>query len=89
LHLLYTQSYWEDLCENILQRKIHHGPTKGGTSEQDKFTDWYEKTKELYQETFKVVAPTDIWPSSEVRFFEIEFQRVNLKHNWIIKKLFS
>ncbi|MFM9988013.1 glycine-rich domain-containing protein [Flavobacterium sp.] len=88
LHLLYTQSYWEDLCENVLKRKIHHGPTKGGDNEKDKFTDWYEKTKALYLETFKAVAPKDIWPTSEIRFSEIEFQRVNVKRNWIIKKLF-
>lgn len=88
LHLLYTQSYWEDFCENLLNRKIHHGPTKGGAKENEKFTNWYEKTKNLYLETFKKQPPTDIWPTSEIRFSEIEFERVNLKRNWIIKKPF-
>lgn len=88
LHLLYTQSYWDDFCENTVKRKIHHGPTKGGTTEKEKFTNWYEKTKALYLETFKTEAPKDIWPSSEIRFSEIEFQRVNIKRNWIIKKPF-
>ena len=88
LHLLYTQSYWEDFCEKIVKRKIHHGPTKGGENEKNKFTDWYEKTKQLYVDTFNTPIPSDIWPTSEIRFSEIEFERVNLKRNWIIKKPF-
>lgn len=88
LHLLYTQSYWEDFCEKIIKKKIHHGPTKGGTTEIAKYTNWYEKTKELYVATFKTEAPKDIWPTSEIRFSEIEFERVNRKRNWIIKKPF-
>ncbi|MEM0576876.1 glycine-rich domain-containing protein [Flavobacterium polysaccharolyticum] len=89
LHLLYTQSYWEDFCEKIIKRKIHHGPTKGGATEKAKYTNWYEKTKELYLVTFKIQAPMDIWPTSEIRFSEIEFERVNVKRNWIIKKPFK
>ena len=30
LHLTYTESYWQDLCDNVLGRPIHHGPSKGG-----------------------------------------------------------
>jgi len=89
LHLLYTQSYWEDFCKNILKRKIHHGPTKGGETEKTKYTNWYEKTKELYVKTFGNEAPKDIWPASKIRFSEDEFRRVNLKENWIIKKPFK
>ena len=88
LHLLYTQSYWEDFCENIIKRKIHHGPTRGGGAEKTKYTNWYEKTKELYFDVFNTETPKDIWPSSEIRFTEINFKRVNLKRNWIIKKPF-
>lgn len=57
LHLLQTQSYWENFCEKIIKRKIHHGPTKGGATEKAKYTNWYEKTKELYLVTFKIQAP--------------------------------
>jgi len=86
LHLLYTQSYWEDFCKDTINRQIHHGPTKGGKEENTKFTDWYEKTKELYLETFGYNAPADIWPSSKIRFSEINFQRVNIDKYWLIKK---
>jgi hypothetical protein len=88
LHLLYTQSYWDDFCGTIIKRKIHHGPTKGGTVEKTKYFNWYEKTKELYASTFQSQTPKDIWPSSEIRFSDVAFERVNLKKNWIIKKPF-
>lgn len=86
LHLLYTQSYWNDFCRDTLGRQVHHGPTKGGQEENSKFTDWYEKTKQFYRSTFGVQPPTEIWPPSDVRFSDVNFQRVNLDRNWIIKK---
>ncbi len=44
LHLLYTRSYYEDLCQNIAGFLIHHQPTAGGAVEGHKFRDWYQKT---------------------------------------------
>lgn len=87
LHLLYTKSYWTEFCQNTLGREIHHGPTKGGKGEKEKFDDWYSKTIELYLKTFNRQAPIDIWPSSKVRFGELNFRRVNLHRNWIFPKL--
>jgi hypothetical protein len=89
LHLLYTYSYWIEFCQNTLGKQIHHGPTKGGKHEQEKFTDWYAKTKDLYKELFSTDPPEDIWPSSKIRFSEINFQRVNLDKNWVIKNIFK
>lgn len=89
LHLLYTHSYWTEMCDNLLNRKIHHGPTKGGQSEGLKFTDWYLKTMELYKIHFGEVPPADIWPPGETRFKNVNFQRVNMDVHWIIKKPFS
>ncbi|WP_298515968.1 hypothetical protein [uncultured Kordia sp.] len=86
LHLLYTRSYWTEFCQHILEREIHHGPTKGGANEKEKFNDWYEKTKELYVTIFKKNVPTDIWPSSKIRFGEKNFRRVNLHRNWVFPK---
>jgi hypothetical protein len=89
LHLLYTQSYWEDFCERTIKQKIHHGPTNGGNIEKDKYSNWYKKTKTTYFEVFKIKPPIDIWPTTEIRFSEINFERVNLNKNWIIKKPFK
>jgi hypothetical protein len=47
LHLLYTHSYWREMCGQLLNKEIHHGPTKGGQNENLKFTDWYQRTIEL------------------------------------------
>lgn len=89
LHLLYTQSYWEDFCEYTLGRKIQHGPTRGGQQERDKYTDLYELTKQNYRAYFEAEPPEDIWPSGEKRFRDINFRRVSLDSNWIIPKFFQ
>ncbi len=86
LHLLYTQSYWTDFCQNTLSRQIHHGPTKGGKDEGEKYNDLYEKTLKLYKVLFEREVPADIWPPKEIRFGDVNFQRVNLAQNWIFKK---
>lgn len=86
LHLLYTHSYWDEMCEDILHRKIHHGPTKGGEEQRDTFQDLYSKTKQRYQDVFQEKPPTDIWPSNDIRFSEINFVRANKSANWIIPK---
>lgn len=78
LHLLYTESYWTNFCQNTLERQIHHGPTKGGKSEQVKFTDLYEKTLQFYHEIFDETPPDDIWKPTHIRFGEFRFQRINL-----------
>jgi len=86
LHLLYTQSYWQDFCQETLNRSIHHGPTKGGDQEKAKYNDWYEETKKRYKEIFEIDPPEDVWPPSAIRFGELNFTRVNLHRNWIIRK---
>ena len=87
LHLLYTESYWIEMCRNTINRDIHHGPTKGGQQEKDQYKDWYSETKNLYQQIFKQQPPIDIWPPSEIRFGELIFTRINRHRNWVIPKL--
>ncbi len=83
LHLIYTRDYWDDFCEGILKRKIHHGPTKGGGKEKAKYADLYANTLKLYETTFNEQAPRDIWPSVNERFRKIVFMRVS-KHDYLI-----
>lgn len=89
LHLLYTYSYWKEMCTGILQKEIHHGPTRGGRAEAAKFIDAYTKTLALYKHYFEVDPPGDIWPAVHNRFRHTNFQRVNLATHWIIKKPFT
>lgn len=86
LHMIYTQSYWTDFCEKTMGRTVHHGPTKGGDTEKDRYRDLYQETKNFYKTVFQTDAPADIWPSSSVRFGELRFARVNLHRNWVIQK---
>lgn len=68
LHMIYTESYWTRFCGEVLPRPLHHGPTKGGQAEDDKFVDWYERTKESYRAFFGQEPPLDIWPTAQHRF---------------------
>jgi hypothetical protein len=67
LHLLYTRSYYDELCQKIAGRMIHHGPTAGGVAEGKKFFEQYQQTLQSYNDWFGV-PPMDIWPSPENRF---------------------
>jgi len=61
MHLIYTQNYWEEFCPDILKRKLHHHPSKGGFIEKDKHNNWFSDTLKNYKEIFNQDAPEDIW----------------------------
>lgn len=87
LHMVYTRSYWNDLCKNVLQQPLHHGPTKGGQEERERYEDLYARTVESYCATFGEQPPADIWPDSEERFRQsIQSVRVDKGRNWVIPK---
>lgn len=87
LHLLYTQSYWNEFCPNGLQTPLHHNPTKGGQQERGKFNDWYSGTLQSYETIFQQLPPADIWSPPHVRFGrELSFVRVNTQQHWILPK---
>ncbi len=68
LHLCYTRSYWHRLCRDLLGRELHHGPTRGGSAENLRYRECYERTLRLYMEEFGAAPPADIWPSAKLRF---------------------
>ena len=86
LHMTYTESYWTDLCKNVIGKPVHHNPTKGGESERDKFYAQYEASLRLYREMFNEEPPRDIWPPSRIRFGDVDFVRVNKRTHWLIRK---
>lgn len=87
LHMVYTRSYWDRLCREVLQRPLHHDPTRGGQAEGAKFEDWYTRTLESYQRLFGETPPRDIWPANEERFARaVQFKRVNVCESLIIPK---
>jgi hypothetical protein len=86
LHLVYTHSYWDELCQ-VLGRPLHHGPTKGGAAERVRFDEQYRHTLDSYQRWFGEEPPRDIWPPVEIRFATKQrFVRVSTATNWIIAK---
>jgi uncharacterized protein (TIGR04222 family) len=88
LHLSYTRSYWQEFCPKILQTPLHHEPSRGGSSEQLKFEDWYSRTLESYKQFFGQIPPIDIWSDPKDRFGrDLQVVRVNTQHNWIVPKL--
>jgi uncharacterized protein (TIGR04222 family) len=87
LHLIYSDDYWNTWCQQVLGFPFHHGPTRGGRSEQSKYTDWYSRTLASYQHWFGTPPPSDIWPAVEDRFAgAAAFRRVNTGEVWIIPK---
>lgn len=87
LHLVYTRSYWDHLCGEVLGFPLHHGPTVGGAAEGAKFTDWYQRTLDSYQRLFGTEPPVDIWPAPRRRFANAErFRRVNTAEQWVLPK---
>ena len=87
LHLVYSYSYWVEMCENTLGGfRLHHGPTKGGMTEKKRYDDQYSQTLEFYQNEFGYEAPRDVWPSHDVRFGKINFRRVSMHDNYVLNK---
>ncbi|MDX2042241.1 MAG: hypothetical protein SF097_13385 [Acidobacteriota bacterium] len=87
LHLAYTESYWTEMCGKLLGQPLHHGPTKGGQQEDDKYFDWYSRTLESYERIFGHEPPADIWPSPQARFDrKLRFARLNTANYWLLKK---
>lgn len=75
MHLMYTQNYWEEFCPNILQQKLHHHPSKGGTNEKEKHKNWFQDTLKNYEETFNQKPPEDIWFNKKEKNLQRKFRR--------------
>ncbi len=87
LHMLYTESYWERMCGEVLGFAFHHGPTRGGKAEGAKFNDWYVATLEAYRREFGSEPPADIWPTASQRFsMRNSYVRVNLADNIVLSR---
>ncbi|MDF2118931.1 hypothetical protein PY365_25510 [Roseiarcaceae bacterium H3SJ34-1] len=86
LHLVYTRSYWDGLCGDVLQRRLHHGPTRGGSAEGRRYRGNYRRTLESYREAFGAAPPSDIWPDVEARFAPAKLRVVDTDTVWIVRK---
>lgn len=86
-HLIYSRSYWDDLCRSTLGRPLHHDPTAGGPEESRKHWSMYRQTLVSYRRIFGEEAPADIWPPPLDRFDPHSQPRVvNARDYWILRK---
>jgi hypothetical protein len=87
LHLVYSYSYWVEMCENTLGGfRLHHGPTKGGFTEKKRYDNQYSETIEFYKNEFGYEPPKDIWPNHKIRFGKVNFRRVSMHDNYVLNK---
>jgi hypothetical protein len=77
LHLIYTDSYWNKFCAEVLGKSFHHSPSLGGKVEQLKYDRLYQETLTSYQHYFGT-PPADIW---------LDSPRQQLQQYWIIPNL--
>src|SRR5206468_10253830 len=86
-HLIYSRSYWDELCRSTLGRPLHHDPTSGGPEECRKHWTMYRRTLESYRRVFGEEAPSDIWPAALDRFDpDSQPRTVNVRDYWILRK---
>lgn len=85
LHLCYTRSYWDRLCDQTLGRPLHHEPTRGGDRERGKFADWYARTLASYRARFGE-PPADVWPAPDERFRGGIPRKVDAARHWVIER---
>lgn len=87
LHLIYTRSYWQQLCGGVLGKELHHGPTLGGNAEEEKFRDWYLATLGSYRRIFGEPPPAAIWPDHSTRFAHAGAGRwVDTARYWLLPR---
>ena len=87
LHLAYTRDYWQTFCRDVLREPLHHGPTRGGRAEADRYDDQYRQTLAAYAAAFDAPPPLDIWPPPEQRFGpDLAWRRVNVASHWVVPK---
>jgi uncharacterized protein (TIGR04222 family) len=67
LHLVHSRDYWDIWCADVLRRRLHHGPTRGGASEAARYRTQYAATMALYEQWFGP-PPEAYWPGTHTRF---------------------
>lgn len=82
-HLLFTHSYWDELCGKVLNRPLHHTLGFGGKEEALKNYHLYELTLETYRQYFGN-PPDDIWDYPPMRSKNSSYQWIDRDRYWII-----
>ena len=85
-HLTYSRHYWGEWVA-ALGKPLHHGPTKGGQSEDDRYWKNYENTLAAYAHYFQSPPPREFWPVAAERFnVRNRFVRLDTSTHIILKR---
>ncbi|MEE8333517.1 MAG: hypothetical protein V3R85_06680 [Alphaproteobacteria bacterium] len=88
LHLLYSEDYWDVFCADVLGRKFHHAPSRGGATETLEMRQLYAKTLSAYAEIFTTPPPPAFWPETSERFmYSGRYRRVDMWNYVTIPRL--
>jgi len=85
LHILDTRKYIED-CQYCFGSMLHHFPYFGMRGDQDaaNLREAWSRTLALYQSTFNVEPPAEIWPHSKseigIRYRDVKREDANPAH---------
>jgi hypothetical protein len=83
LHMIYSRNY-EAFCE-VLGKKFHHGPTKGGKQQEDKFEEQYRLTFNARAQYFRdTMYPYDIWCLPADRWKPVDLRYVDMTKHWVV-----
>ena len=86
LHLIHSRDYWLTFCPQVLGTQLHHGPTRGGGVEAQRYREQYAQTLALYEQWFGP-PPAHWWPGTHERFAAPKrLQRVDPARHWIVRK---
>lgn len=86
LHLLYTHSYWEKFCGEVLRKKVHHIPSSERKGEAEQFAKWYADTLASYRKLIGSEPPPDIWHTPGDNSGKPDLRWVDVRANWVIRK---
>jgi hypothetical protein len=79
-HLLFTHSYWDELCDQVLHYPMHHHPGSSVGSDREFFMYHYQETLNSYQRIFGAAPSSDIWLSPDLQFAPKKLKKHNDHH---------
>lgn len=86
LHLIHSRDYWQTFCPQVLGTHLHHGPTRGGGGEAQRYRAQYAQTLALYEQWFGP-PPAHWWPGTHERFAAPKCMlRIDRTRHWIVRK---
>jgi hypothetical protein len=61
LHLIYTHSYWNCFCLDVLGKPLHYEPVDGNLNESYQQRENYKQTLIVYRDWFGKQPPANVW----------------------------